>query len=146
MGDQQTQRCESSAPTKKRGCGPRQTTASETEAEGRFRAMVSPQATQPAQPPHPRPTDWQAESARITAEDVPPEVRRQILHDHYADRLITQRPVVESERQDRRSNPDKTPLYSFADMRVSNTIAVLQDIASALAGYSDNRDFGQVAR
>jgi hypothetical protein len=96
--------------------------------------MVTPQATQP-------PQAATGDSARITA-----EVRRQILREHYTERLARQQAVVASERADREANGVGAPMFSRADVAVSNTIAVLQDISSTLAAYSDNRDFREVQR
>lgn len=95
--------------------------------------MVFPQATQPPQ----QATD---DSVRITA-----QVRRQVLREHYTEKLERQQAVVDSERNDRKVNGDTTPFYTSADLRVSNTIAVLQDISATLAGLGDNRDCGASA-
>lgn len=116
--------------------------------------MVSPQATQPDKPSHP--TDWpqqrKDESVRITAADVPAEVRRQVLREFLADALVTQRAAAESERADRKTAEGTEGirgerLFSFADLRVSNAVAVQQWIASMVSACSDNREFtGQVNR
>lgn len=106
--------------------------------------MVSPQATQPGNTPHQRPTDWgRDDSVRITAQQ-----RRQVLTEFLADALTVQRAVAEGERLDRTATACTAPtgFYTTSDLRVSNAAAVQQWIASNLAAYSDNRDFRGVAR
>lgn len=118
--------------------------------------MVSPQATQPAQPPHPRPTDWQREgdSTRLTAEDVPTAVRRQILRKHYEDRVSFQHAVVVEARINRdslterfRTNPNAVRPYQIdeANRQLTAARTVEQDLRATLAAYG-NRDFRVVAR
>jgi hypothetical protein len=83
------------------------------------------------------------DSVRITA-----QVRRQILREHYTERLAAQQAVAQSERLDRKAQgfPGE-PLYTVADLRVSNAVAVLQDISSTLKSFGDdNRDFQAVQR
>lgn len=108
--------------------------------------MVPQQSTQTDNPS----TDWTRESdesVRITAENVPNQVRRQILREHYEERLARQQAVVASERADRKANGAGVPMFSRADVAVSNTIAVLQDISATLAAFSEgNRDFAAVTR
>jgi hypothetical protein len=96
--------------------------------------MVTPQATQP-------PQGSSDESVRITA-----EIRRQVIVEYLTDRLAYQQAVVTLERGARNTNASGPLMYTQADLRVSNTIAVLQDISSTLAAYSDNRDFRGVNR
>lgn len=103
--------------------------------------MVSPQTTQPSNSPHPR----QGDSVRITAA-ISPAVRRQILREHYEQRLTRQQAVVEAERADRKANGTGALMFSRADVAVSNTIAVLQDISATLKSIGDdNREFGAAA-
>lgn len=102
--------------------------------------MVSTQATQPGNTPHPRPTDWDRDSVRITA------VRRQGITEFLTDALTAQRAVAEGERIDRESSDSGVRLYTQADLKVSNAAAIQQWIASNLAAYTDNRDFRGVAR
>lgn len=94
-------------------------------------------------------TDWTRESddsVRITAEQYD-AIRRQVLREHYTERLERQQAVVTLERGIRNSNASGTPHYTHADLRVSNMIAVLQDISAALKSFGDeNRDFAQVTR
>lgn len=99
--------------------------------------MVSTQATQTGKSPHPRQGD---DSVRITA-----EIRRQVLCEHYTERLAVQQAAVASERTDRNALGRQEPVFSMADVRVSNKIAVLQDIAATLAAFGDNCDFGAVS-
>lgn len=99
--------------------------------------MVSPQATQPGNPPLPR----RDASVRITAEQ-----RRQVLREHYEERRSLQQAAVTAERIDRNALGPQEPVFSTADLRYSNKVAVLQDISATLAAYSDNRDFRGVAR
>lgn len=96
--------------------------------------MVTPQATQP-------PQGSSGDSVRITA-----QVRRQVLREHYEQRLAYQQAVVSAERADREANGSGVPMFSRADVAVSNTIAVLQDISATLQAYTDNRDFPVVQR
>jgi hypothetical protein len=103
--------------------------------------MVSTQTTQNSDTPHPRPTDWQRGSVRITAQQ-----RRQILREHYANRLVEQQAVVADERNDRNAQGAGEPVFSIADVRVSNKVAVLQDISATLKAFGDeNRDFPAVS-
>jgi hypothetical protein len=77
-------------------------------------------------------------------ESVPitPEIRRRVLRDEYARRLAAQRVVAEFERRDRKAQGfPGDPLYTVADLRVSNAVAVLQDIAASLSALGENRDF-----
>jgi len=102
--------------------------------------MVSPQATQDSNSPHPRPGDWlRGDSVRITAQQ-----RRHVLVEFLTDALESQRVVSESERTDRKAVGGEVPhgFFSTADLRVSNAAAVQQWIASNLAAHSDNREFG----
>jgi hypothetical protein len=101
--------------------------------------MVSPQATQPGNTPHPRPTDWDRDSVRITAQQ-----RRQVLSGFLSDALTVQRAVSEGERIDRETSNTGLRLYTQADLKVSNAAAIQQWIASNLAAYTDNRDFPAV--
>lgn len=106
--------------------------------------MVSPQATQDNNFPHPKPTDWRprsGDSVRITA-----EVRRQVLAEFLADALTVQRAVSEGERIDRESSDTGLRLYTQADLKVSNAVAIQQWISSNLAAYTGNRDFKGVAK
>lgn len=102
--------------------------------------MVSIETTHDGNTPHPRPNDWKRDSVRITA-----EIRRQVVGEFLQDALVVQRAVAEGERIDRASQP-KSPLglFTTADLKVSNAAAVQQWIASALAGFGDNRDFPAV--
>jgi hypothetical protein len=92
--------------------------------------MVTSQATQP-------PQGSSGDSVRITA-----QVRRQVLREHYEQRLIHQRAVAQFERLDRKAQgfPGE-PQYTVADLRVSNAVAVLQDISASLSALGENRDF-----
>lgn len=113
--------------------------------------MVSPQATQPAQPPHPRPTDWQreGESVRITAEDVPTAVRRQILREHYEYEFTKQAAQSAFDSNDLAQLRRQGLPHEEAKMRASNSKAVLQRIAANLTAFGGdrNRDFvGRVTR
>jgi hypothetical protein len=75
------------------------------------------------------------------------EVRRQVLIEHYTQRRAAQQAVVESERNDRKVHDSGLLLHSTSDLRVSNAIAVLQEIAANLAAFDDpNRDFKVVQR
>lgn len=108
--------------------------------------MVSQQVTHNSNPSHQRPNDWKRsgddDSVRITVQDIPPDVRRQLFREHYEQRLAHQQAVVAAERADRNANGTGTLMFSRADVAVSNTIAVLQDISATLAAYSgDNRDY-----
>ena len=86
-----------------------------------------------------------SDSVRITA--VTLEQRRRILREHYMERLERQQAVVTLERGIRNSNASGTPHYTHADLRVSNTIAVLQDISAMVKSFGDeNRDFPAVAK
>ena len=96
--------------------------------------MVAPQVTHNSKSSH-----GDDESVRITAQQ-----RRQVLREHYTERLRYQQAVVASEKRDREANGAGVPMFSRADVAVSNMIAVLQDISATLAAYSDNRDFGAV--
>jgi hypothetical protein len=89
--------------------------------------------TKPTQSPQGASDD----SVRITAQQ-----RRQVLREHYEQRLVHQRAVAQSERLDRKSQgfPGEV-LYTTADLRVSNAVAVLQDIAASLSALGENRDF-----
>jgi hypothetical protein len=79
---------------------------------------------------------------RITA-----QLRRRILREHYTERLAYQQAVVAAERADRKANGTGVPVFSRADVAVSNTIAVLQDISATLKSFGDeNRDFVAVQR
>lgn len=114
--------------------------------------MVSSQATQDDNSSHP--TDWRS-SVRITAE-VPNDVRRQILHDHYEQRASYQHAVTLEAKNNRdflvaryRSNPGSVSIHQVDDANRQLTAArtVEQDVKATLAAYSDNRDFvGQVTR
>ena len=107
--------------------------------------MVSSQATQPVQPSPPR---QGGDSVRITAQNIPADVRRQVLSEFFADALIVQRAVTEGERIDRKSLESVAPhgFFCTADLRVSNAAAVQQWIASQNAAYADdNREFGASA-
>lgn len=105
--------------------------------------MVSQQATQSDKPS----TDWtRDESVRITAEQYD-AIRRRVLREHYTERLERQQAVVASERADRNANKRGTPMFTRADVAVSNTIAVLQDISAELKSFGDeNRDFPAVTK
>lgn len=100
--------------------------------------MASPQATQNSNSPHPR----QGDSVRITA-----AIRRQILAEFFANALPVQRAVTEAERADRATvgGVSSTGLFTTADLRVSNAVAIQQWIASQHEAYSDNREFGASA-
>lgn len=106
--------------------------------------MVSSQATQPAQPPHPRPTDWKRDSVRITAH-VSDELRRRILRDHYQEEYDKQAIVSAFECNDLKILRRQGRPTAQAELRASNAAAVLQRIADNLAAYTDNRDFGFTA-
>lgn len=97
------------------------------------------QATQSSKPPNStgRAGSEGDDSVRITAQQ-----RREILREHYEQRLARQQAVVASERNDRKANGAGVPMFSRADVAVSNTIAVLQDISATLKSIGDdNRDF-----
>lgn len=103
--------------------------------------MVSPQATQPVQSPHPR----QGDSVRITAQ-VPRETRRQVLREHLADELVRAQAIAASEANDLKVLRGNGQPCAQAELRAANATAVLQYIGSTLAAYSDNRDFRGVAK
>lgn len=94
--------------------------------------MVSPQATQPGNPPLPRRDD----SVRITAEQ-----RRRILLEHYEQEHAKQEVVSAFEVNDLKVLRGQGRPTAQAELRASNAAAVLQRIADNLAAYSDNRDF-----
>ena len=99
--------------------------------------MVSPQATQPVQSPHPR----QGDSVRITAEQ-----RRQVLREHYEDEHHKQAALAAFDANELAQLRSLGRPYEAAKNRASNSAAVLQRIAANLAAYSDNRDFRGVTR
>lgn len=117
--------------------------------------MVSSQATQPDNPSHS--TDWtrvqQRDSVRITA--VTPEIRRQVLREHYEQRDFMQRAVTIEARNNRDSlaarhgaNPEAVRPYQVdeANRQLTAARTIEQDVSAMLAIYSDNRDFRGVAR
>lgn len=117
--------------------------------------MVSTKSTQDSTTPHPRPTDWQRgdDSVRITA--VSPEVRRQILREHYEHRALMQHAVTIEAQTNRdslatrfRSNPEAVRPYQVdeANRQLTAARTVEQDVKATLAVYSDNRDFRGVAK
>lgn len=86
------------------------------------------------------------ESVRITAEQYD-AIRRRVLREHYTKKLAIQQAVVADERNDRKVNGDTVVMYTHADLKVSNTIAVLQDTSAELKSLGDeNRDFPGVTR
>lgn len=101
---------------------------------------------QPGNTPHPRPTDWDRDSVRITVKDVPASVRRQILREHYEQQHANQTAVSAFECNDLKVLRAQGRPTAHAEQRASNAAAVLQHIASNLAAYTDNRDFKGVAR
>ena len=104
--------------------------------------MVSPQATHNDNPSHPRSTDWtRSDSVRITAEDVPAHVRRQILREHYEQEHATQTAVCAFESNDLKVLRGQGRPTAQAERRASAAAAVLQHIAANRAAYTDNRDF-----
>ncbi len=81
------------------------------------------------------------DSVRITA-----EIRRRVLLEHYTEKLERQQSVVELERNARNNKKSSPLMYTQDDLRVSNTIAVLQDASSYVQAYGGNRDFHEVQR
>lgn len=97
--------------------------------------MVTPQVTQDS-------PESRDDSVRITA-----QLRRRILREHYTERLVRQQVLVASEKADRNAQPAGEAAWTTADLRVSNTVAVLQDISATLKSFGDeNRDFPAVQR
>lgn len=110
--------------------------------------MVSPQATQNSNSPHPR--QGADESVRITA-----AVRRQVLREHYEKRAAYQQAVTIEARNNRdsltiryRTNPEAVRPYQIdeANRQLTAARTVEQDVRAALALYTDNREFRGVTR
>lgn len=113
--------------------------------------MVSPQATQPDSSSHS--TDWtprsESDSVRITAKDVPAQVRRQILREFFESEERRQETIAASESNDLKVKRSSGQPYAVAEVRASNASAVLQYIGSnvrVFGGHRDNRDFREVTR
>lgn len=114
--------------------------------------MVSPQATQPSNSPHPRQGD---DSVRITAQDIPADVRRQLFREHYEHRALKQKAVTIEARNNRdsltirhRTNPEAVRPYQIdeANRQLTAARTVEQDVCANLAVYTDNREFRTVTR
>lgn len=93
-------------------------------------------------------TDWTRESdesVRITAE-IPPQVRRQVLIEHYRDEVRKQTQVEAFDSNDLRVLRRNGLPHEEALRRASNSKAVLQRFKENLAAFEGNRDFAQVTR
>lgn len=98
--------------------------------------MVSQQATQNSNTPHPRPNDWQRDSVRIT-DAVVAFLKREI---------VRQQAVVAGESHDLKMRRANGQPCAMAELRASNATAVLQYLGSTLKAFEGNRDFAQVTR
>lgn len=106
--------------------------------------------TQPSNSPHPR----QGDSVRITAQDIPADVRRQLFREHYEKRAAYQQAVTIEARNNRdsltiryRTNPEAVRPYQIdeANRQLTAARTVEQDVCANLAVYTDNREFGAAA-